>query len=683
MSLSTLAPMLQFVLAERSWPMTPRLERLAACLPPIPCAGMEFSLLDEGAVDLQQRIRSPREIDQLARFLEPATGLSEHSWSCVRQFCATMHVGGDIEELWLELDDVAVNSAPPVSAFVRLAAGLPATAYPSVVGDVLDAFGCRSPAAQSATLARCLDACANVARISHVGLMLSRPGAPLCIIVDDLPADMMSSFLEHTGWPGSAAALERHFDTLFTHVDRVRLAMSFGDVVRPSLGVECFVGTPGAAERRWGNLLDALVDQGVCAAPLRDRVMSWPAVLTPASVQRAWPSPLVVNALARSVTEVGSIECRISHVKLTYEDGRVPRAKAYLGFVEVWQNLARDACAPTLRARTVHPPRTLGEAIDAAVQCLLAARVQTGWWLDYDGFLEGVSDEWVTAYVAHAVHEVGGVGATRAAERAWRLLAGRSREGWGWNYGQPADADSTTWALHLAARLGLAESPRAREALAFLQRHVRSDGVATYVRDHYAAWSRGTSATVSPGWFDAHDCVTAASAACKGIGDAPLQSLRDTQCANGSWASYWWPQHSYATAHAVDAFERRGAPGDHGRIDLACDWAALSLDAALALPADALTSSFDVSLALRTLTVRPEGNGPRIAATVGRLLECQKDDGSWPGSAVLTVRTAAGHDVSAQDTRRTFTTATVLRALHRVDLLERDARNGMLEISSE
>src|SRR5262249_31129750 len=158
-----------------------------------------------------------------------------------------------------------------------------------------------------------------------------------------------------------------------------------------------------------------------------------------------------------------------------------------------------------------------------------------------------------------------------AAHRGWLLLAGRARDGWGWNFLQPADADSTLWALRLADRLGVLDSERARAGLRFLQRHIHADGLSTYVADHHRTWSNG--AVVNPGWFEVHDCVTAAAAGFPQIGNVPLGALRARQRDDGSWRSYWWQSPAYATAHAADALSQHGAPDDRARIARAVAWA--------------------------------------------------------------------------------------------------------------
>ncbi len=63
----------------------------------------------------------------------------------------------------------------------------------------------------------------------------------------------------------------------------------------------------------------------------------------------------------------------------------------------------------------------------------------------------------------------------------------RADAGWGFSPLYSADADSTLWALRLAAVLGAMRAPRARAALSFMRRHRKRDGgVATFLPETLA-----------------------------------------------------------------------------------------------------------------------------------------------------------------------------------------------------
>jgi hypothetical protein len=660
MRFASLAPILRFVLTARGWPSQPATLGLATHLPAVPCAGLEFSLIDDGRIDLQQRVRGPRETRRLLHVARAAS--ASPSWRRVAELCGADDLREIIDEVWLELDDTGPAAAPALSVFVRLSPAIDVTAYSETLAIVLAALQDRRSPEQQGAIARGLAALSGGGTLSHVGVMLGRPGVPLALVIDDLPATEIASCACAAGWTGSSATLARDLDRIFVHVDRVRLVLTVRENIAPALGLECFVGAPGVSEPRWKGLLDTLVAAGLCRPAMRDRVLAWPGVLTPVSTGDEWPESLIVGALARDPRDVGRIECRISHLKLAYEQDRITRAKAYLGFVEVWDDTVPRPPIPSRPAVEAHASD--GGSIARGVRFLLAARAQAGWWLDYAGFAAGVSDEWVTAYVAHALSEMDEPDACRAARRAWTLLAGRPRQGWGWNHVQPADADSTAWGLRLAAKIGELASPRAQVALRFLHQHLRQGGgVATYDAAHYQGWLDGV--TLNPEWCKAHVCVTAAVAALAPMAPGPLAFLRSCQAADGSWSGYWWADSAYATTLAMESLALDGAEASQPHIASALAWNVRALDSALTSARTSVESPFDIALMLRALLIRPAGHDERIERAVQALDAAQRDDGSWEGSARLAIRLSDGQSVAACDTGRTLTTATVVAALHR------------------
>ncbi|MFP5456029.1 MAG: hypothetical protein ACLGHK_11080, partial [Alphaproteobacteria bacterium] len=83
---------------------------------------------------------------------------------------------------------------------------------------------------------------------------------------------------------------------------------------------------------------------------------------------------------------------------------------------------------------------------------------------------------------------------------------------------------------------------------------------------------------------------------------------------------------------------------------------------------------FEAAWALRTLALRPLDEGDQLRRLVDMLLATQNEDGSWRASAALAIPNRRGEIVQAIDTRRCFTTATVLDALGRIEQWVRAVR---------
>lgn len=648
--MTSLAPILRFVLAARGVTCPPELESLAQRLPPVSTAGLEISLGGDGPVDLQQRIRGPEEFRRLARWLARIEQ-PENSWRRLRD--ALGRIEGSVDEIWLELDAEAAGQTggPPVSVFARLRAD----GAMDTVFRVLDSFEIEVSATQRSALVQCLAECAGGACLTHLGLMLGRPGAPIRLIIERVRPDDLGSFLSGSGWPGPIETAAEFAADLFVHADRIRLALTLGETLSADIGFECFVGDPTEMDRRWRCLLDELAARGLCTPAHRERLLAWPGRLSPADTE-GWPDTLIVDALLRGAQDVRWLDCRLSHVKISLPATGAPRAKGYFGFLEVQDEPEPMAPAPRLE-------RPVSPAIDAAVAFLLDACSQSGWWVDYEGFAEGASDEWVTAYVANALLASGRPGAIDAARRAWKLLTRRARAGWGWNFLQPPDADSTIWCLQLATGLGELASAPAEDAMSFLRSHMHEDGgVATYRRDAHSEISQGA---VNMGWSERHTCVTAAAAHLPSLGARPLEYLRRMQQADGVWRGYWWKSDLYTTALAAEALAATGGREDALRVARAA--AAVGALSEVFLHDAPVTSAFDNALALRVLLLDPRSAASSAEQASGLLLRAQAEDGYWPASAEMAIPNRRGEILPALDNRRCFTTATALIALSKLE----------------
>lgn len=645
---ASLLPILSMVMQQRRWHLPPPLAALARQLPPVASAGLEFPLGTQGPTDLQQRIRPGDEMVMLRTWLDRLSPPGGTSWSWLRAALDTECFTTVSDELWIELDALTQGSAegpsPSLSVFLRLRDGGLDPA--ETVRALAAAFGLALTADRSRALDRCLLALPAQSRLSHLGLMLGRSGQPLRLIIDALPADSVGTFLTEAGRHDIAIERQHQADILSGLVDRFRLALTLADRLEDQIGFECFVGGSVGDDPRWRAVFRRLTDQGRCLPEYPDRLADWPGPLLPFQVDGGWPGPLIAQAFAKGRDWLGWLECRISHVKVG-EGGQV---KAYLGFLEQERRATPvDPVVPVDVATAGPSPQ--GGMGQGALDFLLGQRTHTGWWLDYDGFREGISDEWVTAYVGCALLAAGAV---PAASRAWTILSARTDEGrggWGWNLLQPADADSTIWALRLADGLGRSHDPAACRGLAFLGRHVGTDGtVRTYLESSHCT-------AVNPDWSLSHDCVTAAAAGLPHLAERVLPALLAAQQADGSWAGYWWADCAYPTALATAALAGRTEPA---AIQATRRAAAQAL---CRLTAEKQDDAFTLALLLRTARLSPDFTPSHQADGLDRLARLQRPDGSWPGSARMLIPNAQRERVPATDRAGIFTTATVLSAL--------------------
>lgn len=311
--------------------------------------------------------------------------------------------------------------------------------------------------------------------------------------------------------------------------------------------------------------------------------------------------------------------------------------------------------------------RTPQQARAAGVDFLLKRQSSNGLWSDFR-LAPGLSDEWVSGYVGDRIAGIDGT--QDSMESAWTALVSRRAErtgrGWGYNAHVPQDADSTAWALRLAALVGHAESPTAVDARESLAGFRRGNGLlATYDSADAIAHFIGADATDDfLGWTAGHACVTAAAAGVSRMVDA--DALLAAQQPDGRWHSYWWVSDAYATSLTVEALQ--SLPQAAAAISRAAAWA----KPLLKLPG---RTAFDTACLLLICTIAEQPD----AAAARELTFTVLPDGSWPAGAML--RVPHPHDTTPEhftewipdgrvegsvvkDVRRVFTTATVTHALH-------------------
>ena len=290
----------------------------------------------------------------------------------------------------------------------------------------------------------------------------------------------------------------------------------------------------------------------------------------------------------------------------------------------------------------------LNGSLNAAVTFLLEARSPEGWWQDYN-FPQAASigDEWVTSYVGTILASVPDARIPEALIKAWEMLKTRNHRPtgeWGYNYILCGDADSTGWALQLAAAVGASNSERAQRAKAALVTHLQPDGgISTFIEEAIRAYIKVPDlANISfTGWCSSHACVSAAVAGLPEFRLRLLDYLRGTQTSQGNWEGYWWSDHEYTTALAAEAFVAEGQATDQPRIDQAVAWGLKRLNPQgfVVTSKHPDGSTFATAWCLRLLllnTVDAEVKAATAAATHW-LLEQQKPNGSWMPSAYLRI----------------------------------------------
>lgn len=679
-----------FAIASQSLPasLAPRRERdrllrHARLLAPIHCAGFECRLTGApGRVDLQQRI-TPRdcERERLAAYLLASGLCARPAWRRIHDFMLAWGQGElarQVCECWLEYEPAGGGRVRP-SVFVSFNRGEDRRDGASALRQALALL---APPAQAQRLA---DAVQEIggrlpkgARIYDIGLMARQP-AILRVNIGGFAPAQLAAVLASLGWDRRERARIGEFArAAMPYARQCKLAIDwYGKLLRRA-GLEIVPGddpelpATAAARARWRRLLAWLCARNACDAERAAALMDWPGQDEPPGCRTAWPESLVVESLARGPGEFSVMGRRLSHVKVDFRPRQLPVAKAYFGFGRLWRAAPPAERAPVQRA-------ALRAAIARGADFLLAQRAHAAPWKDFQG-VQGGSAEWASAYVAAALARNRGSAYMPVARATWTWLAGlRADAGWGFSPLYSADADSTLWALRLAALLGAMRAPCARAALSFMRRHRKRDGgVATFLPETLGASGSAPEAGAVAGWCQAHAEVTAAAGALPGFGNSSAAWLLRAQQRDGRWQAYWYDEDAFATALAAEHLASRGGLAARRALARAARWAAsrVAPDGSVAAGGVDGGSAFAAACCLRILLAVPDHDEARRAMTgrlVAWLVAAQRSDGSWPGSVPLRVplpgdiRPAGlgARTAFSWDERGFFTAATALDALGR------------------
>jgi squalene cyclase len=272
-----------------------------------------------------------------------------------------------------------------------------------------------------------------------------------------------------------------------------------------------------------------------------------------------------------------------------------------------------------------------------------------------------------------------------------RIIAQQSPDGgWGYGFGVPADADSTSWCLRFLTKLGIQSKESRKNALLFLLKHQSQldGGFRTYATPRDVGRYMMLDSSVSfEGWASSQMCVTAVAAqaliengSSEGI-DGAIDFIRKGQNVEGYWNSYWWSDKLYATVNCMEALKARGED-DVDLLSKAEKWIA-GTQLANGGWTDSTTQDggwpFSTALALKGLMLMPEPSFlANIKDGVNWLLDRQLFDGSWSYNHILRIphpsvkepwnqlqwkKDGKAINAAIKDHRRLFTTATVFAAL--------------------
>lgn len=333
--LEVVAPYLDSVLVDDlAWA---RLRAVAALLPPCSLAGLELRVR-EGRTPVDFFVRLPYADPELSPWL-----LRHPVWRAVQGMADAIsnpssRLHDQVRRLFLEFDlDQTPSEVPIPALFLVLNTDRAFTAEELLAA--VDALGIhpRASAGGKEALDCCLAALPPGAAPAHLGVMLSRPGGALRVVIHGMPLEATPSYLESIGWQDpdqQLVSLIRDMSALSDPVALLNLDVS--GRLCPKVGVEFYVRGDAEHLPRWTALLAFLVDRKLASPAKAKALLSWPGFTEAGGGDRTWPENLAMGDLLFRAQATSLFWRTINHVKLGYEPGHAPEVKAYLGFGHNW-----------------------------------------------------------------------------------------------------------------------------------------------------------------------------------------------------------------------------------------------------------------------------------------------------------------------------------------------------------
>jgi hypothetical protein len=276
--------------------------------------------------------------------------LDNPDWRRIRQFArswvdTSSLLSHRIEEVWLEFDVCLSRNAPAETPSVFFGLGYQspqeaalrrrlAREYVRAAKEGLDILeGRRISPASLWTLAECFHILPGSARILFLGAMISRRTGSIRVVASGLSLEDMVPYLRRLGLRRPVGHLELIAD--ISHLtDYLWLAMDIEDAgVSPRIGFDCYYYNSTARsenDRKWADLLDFLVDKGICTDHKRNALLDAADMSSRDFDKLAWPEDLRRVSKILGPAGFNRIGLDIHHIKVIDKPGVALEAKAYL-----------------------------------------------------------------------------------------------------------------------------------------------------------------------------------------------------------------------------------------------------------------------------------------------------------------------------------------------------------------
>ncbi len=243
--------------------------------------------------------------------------------------------------LWFEFDIIdSTNKTPIPSIFLHTVSiknkdiqninWLTEKTLPALMGQNI-------PEKLEKNLLNCIKNLPEKASLFNIGIMLSRPTYGIRVVVKRLQPNKIIPYLEKLGWKDKNDQLKNLISELEN--EATRLVLSFDilqDGVGPKIGIECGFYPKKhdeyAPESRWKNLLEYLVEKGLCLDHKKDALLNFISGMeTEISTLTNGNEPLLISTKIDDPEYKNTLVRQIGHIKIVYYPDKPLEAKAYYG----------------------------------------------------------------------------------------------------------------------------------------------------------------------------------------------------------------------------------------------------------------------------------------------------------------------------------------------------------------
>jgi hypothetical protein len=313
----------------------------------------ECGLDDRPVADFSVAVMASRgdhaELSRLGATDTPSSALDGAGWTPIHRFARawadpSSPLGRTVEEVWLEFDVCLTGDAPRSIPSVFFGLGYRSPPEPRLRWLLADEYvraaeecltvlaGGPVRAATVSRLAKCCHVLPASSQILFLGAMTSRGTEAIRVVVSGSSLEDMVRYVERVGprQPMGNLALMADISAL---TDHLWLAMDVEDAgVAPRIGFDCYCnGIDRAPDTtRWADLLDVLVDKGMCTDRKRAALLAAADMSSRTLHEPTWPESLRRISTILGPTGFDRIGLRIHHVKVIDRPGMPLEAKAYL-----------------------------------------------------------------------------------------------------------------------------------------------------------------------------------------------------------------------------------------------------------------------------------------------------------------------------------------------------------------